>query len=180
MEIIRANPDKPWNWDYVSRNPNLTMDIIKEFPNVPWNWRAISWNPNLTMKIIRANPDMPWNWDYVSRNPNLTMDIIKEFPDKLWNWRAISANPNITYDFVVENLDKIDFDTLSYNNLNYDPWFSSEAYRRMQTKRMHDRIYEELIKVACTPRRVLQWNEDTSEPDHPFYGLSQADIDRML
>ena len=29
MDIIKDNPDKPWNWYGVSRNPNITWDIIE-------------------------------------------------------------------------------------------------------------------------------------------------------
>ena len=32
MEMIKENPDKPWNWNWISCNPNLTMEMIKENP----------------------------------------------------------------------------------------------------------------------------------------------------
>ena len=38
------------------------MDIIEKYPNKPWNWYYISWNPNITMEIIEKYPDKPWNW----------------------------------------------------------------------------------------------------------------------
>ena len=44
-----------WNW--ISRNTNITWDIIKANPDIPWDWEGISWNPNITMDIIRDNPD---------------------------------------------------------------------------------------------------------------------------
>lgn len=37
MDIIQSNPDKPWDWCMVSRNPNLTMEIINANPDKPWN-----------------------------------------------------------------------------------------------------------------------------------------------
>jgi hypothetical protein len=136
----------------------------------------MSGNPNLTWDIIRSKHTWSFNWLAISENPNVCMDVIKDNPDKPWDWHGISANPNITYQFVVDNLDKIDWGILSANNFGYDEYFQSEAYRRRQTKRMHDRVHEELIRVACTPRRVLQWDE----PGHPFYELSQSDIDRLF
>ena len=42
--FIMENLDKPWNWYWISYNPNLTMDIIKEYHDRPWDWYAISYN----------------------------------------------------------------------------------------------------------------------------------------
>ena len=42
--LIQKYPDKPWNWGYISRNPNLTIKMIKKFPDKPWNWDWISRN----------------------------------------------------------------------------------------------------------------------------------------
>ena len=62
FKFILDNPDKDWNWGYISYNPNITMDIIREHPDKPWNWRNISYNPNITMDIIREHPNKPWDW----------------------------------------------------------------------------------------------------------------------
>ena len=45
MKLINDNPDKPWNWRGISKNPNITWDIIKNNPDKPWNWNGISRNP---------------------------------------------------------------------------------------------------------------------------------------
>ena len=45
MKIINDNPDKPWNWKYISSNPNLTMKFILDNPDKPWDWFLISSNP---------------------------------------------------------------------------------------------------------------------------------------
>jgi hypothetical protein len=46
MEFIEANPDKPWDWEYISSNPNITMKIIEANPDKPWNESGIFQNPN--------------------------------------------------------------------------------------------------------------------------------------
>ena len=51
MEFIEKYSDKLWNWNAISRNPNITMDIIEKYPDKPWNW-DIYHNPNITMDII--------------------------------------------------------------------------------------------------------------------------------
>ena len=55
MEIIQANPDEAWYWDYISMNPNITMEIIGANHGKPWNWYWISRNPNITMEFIEKN-----------------------------------------------------------------------------------------------------------------------------
>ena len=42
--FIKKNKDKPWDWDTISKNPNLTMEIIDYFPDKNWNWDYINWN----------------------------------------------------------------------------------------------------------------------------------------
>ena len=50
--LIKLHPDEPWDWGYISRNPNITIDFIEANPHKPWNWGCISGNPNLTMEFI--------------------------------------------------------------------------------------------------------------------------------
>ncbi len=105
-EFILANPEYPWDLQYMSLNPNLTMDFINKHPEIPWNYSWISESANITLDDIKQNSDKDWNWYYISRNPNMTMDIIRSNPDMLWNWNGMSYNPNITFEFVRENADK--------------------------------------------------------------------------
>ena len=90
--FIQETPDKPWNWEWISKNPNITMDIIRENPDKPWNWYCISQNPNITWDFIIENLDKSFNWRWISQHPNITWDIIRENPDKPWNWVSISSN----------------------------------------------------------------------------------------
>jgi hypothetical protein len=62
---------KYWNW--LSANPNITWEIVKDNPDKPWDWCGLSYNlsenSNISWKIVEANPDKPWNWEYLSKNP---------------------------------------------------------------------------------------------------------------
>jgi hypothetical protein len=40
-KILIKYPDKPWDWDYLSFNPNITMEFIEKYPDKHWNWVAI-------------------------------------------------------------------------------------------------------------------------------------------
>ena len=52
MEIIEKYPDKSWNWEFISYNPNITMEIIEKYPDKPWNWACISLNKFLYNKKV--------------------------------------------------------------------------------------------------------------------------------
>jgi hypothetical protein len=111
MDDIEQNPDLPWVFKYVSKNPNLTMKFVEEHPENPqeeqgWDWNNISENPGITMEDIKNHPDKPWKWKYISKNPNLTMEFVKAHSDRLWDWSAISCNPNIKMDDIENNKDK--------------------------------------------------------------------------
>ena len=41
-------------------NPNITWEIIQNNPDKNWNWKWISKNPNITWDIIQNNPDKDW------------------------------------------------------------------------------------------------------------------------
>jgi hypothetical protein len=54
MEMIEAHPEKPWDWYWISQNPNLTMEMFEAHQDKPWKWYWISsntfgWNPKETI-----------------------------------------------------------------------------------------------------------------------------------
>ena len=68
MDIVEANLDKPWSWNALGSNPNITRDILEANLDKPWSWSRLSFNPNITMDIVEANWDKPWNWISLSYN----------------------------------------------------------------------------------------------------------------
>ena len=44
--LLEKYPDKPWDFERISNNSNITIEIIEKYPNKPWNWCYISRNPN--------------------------------------------------------------------------------------------------------------------------------------
>ena len=67
-KFIEDNPDKPWKWVYLSRNPNITFDIILAHPDKPWKWYYLSENPNITFDIVQTHSELPWDWNSLSTN----------------------------------------------------------------------------------------------------------------
>ena len=50
QKLIEKYPDKDWDWDELSRNPNITLEFIEKHPKKPWNWFKLQHNSNF--KII--------------------------------------------------------------------------------------------------------------------------------
>ena len=43
-KFIENHPEKPWDWSYLSSNPNITFDIVLAHPEQPWDWNDLSQN----------------------------------------------------------------------------------------------------------------------------------------
>lgn len=50
FQFILRNPDKPWDWEYLSSNPNLTMEFVEKYQDKHWDWDLICANKMGTMK----------------------------------------------------------------------------------------------------------------------------------
>ncbi len=108
--------DHSKRWEYISQNPNITMEFIIEHLDKPWNWGLLSENKNINMDFVRKHSNKRWNWDYISVNPIVTMDYVTKNPkhpwrwdffkknfNKPWSWYDISMHPNITMDIIKAN-----------------------------------------------------------------------------
>ena len=65
MEYIESNPDKPWNWEYVSLNPNLTLKMLNNHTDKPWDWRNMTYNPCLMIDMIDEYEEEDWDWHHI-------------------------------------------------------------------------------------------------------------------
>lgn len=63
-----------WCWQGFNVNPNVTWDMVKYasdeeyYKNIPWNYYYLSKNPNITFDIIVDNPDKLWSIQNLSSN----------------------------------------------------------------------------------------------------------------
>jgi hypothetical protein len=102
-EIVQANPDKNWDYHWLSANPNITWEIVQDNPDKGWNDYCLSLNPNITWGIIQANPNKDWHYSLLSSNHNITWEIVQDNPDKAWSYYGLSSNPNITWEIMQAN-----------------------------------------------------------------------------
>lgn len=112
------------------RKPNQLIQLLERFPNKPWDLNGLSCNPNITMDWILEHPhthdkmdsgstnlSCAWVWVQVCSNPNLTMHFLlntllpkleeesKGQSNKLTNqqevegsiWGILSVNPGLNY-----------------------------------------------------------------------------------
>ena len=89
-KFVEDNPDKPWDWIALSRNPNITFDIVQTNPDKPWDWNGLSMNPNITFDNVLSYPEQSWNWYGLSQNPNITIDNVLSHSEQPWNWSNLS------------------------------------------------------------------------------------------
>ena len=75
-----------------------------------WNWEYLSRNSNITFAHIKATIDNPryrWDWDFLSENPNITLDNVMEtINDRRFRWSSdfLSKNPNTTFANIIHNI----------------------------------------------------------------------------
>ena len=88
---LTVDPEKPWNWNGISQNQNITIEMIENHPEKPWDWNIISSNPILTMEFIEKHPEKAWNWEGIEENTLNVLhyddydDNINEYDDEGYN-----------------------------------------------------------------------------------------------
>lgn len=76
LEDIQKRPDRFWDYENLSSNPNITIGFIKQNLSKLWNWTALT--NNININDILANPSMPWKLDLLAKNPSVTLEHIDQ------------------------------------------------------------------------------------------------------
>lgn len=124
-----------WSWYSIARRiPNSIEDIEANYSILfenPHFMDGLSHNPNITMKIIRENLKYDWHWGNICENPSITIEDIESIENYERHINAIMNNPNITYEWVVQNLDKINWRFLSGNKFKCHEHFDEPIIIRI-------------------------------------------------
>jgi hypothetical protein len=151
--IIKNNPEFPWIYSWVSRNPNITIDNVLDNIDKPWDWEALSENINMDNKSIKKTDK--WKYPNLFLNPNYKKDKIYN-TEFIYNY---AMNPNLKY----EDIDLVNKNNIIYNQLYYNPYFTSETYKKKLVKKFMKKCGEQLIAKSCHPSRIKYWHEDAVE-----------------
>ena len=90
MKTIEKYPDKPWDWELISWNRNITMEIIEKYPDKDW-WN-ISSNPNITYyKIDKNSPKPIMNNIILNKKNQSNLEILKR-KEQLLRFRKLIKN----------------------------------------------------------------------------------------
>ena len=97
-------------------------------------------NPNITFNqaimLSEKYNSMDWDLSYYSLNPNLTLKIILENQNVKWNYLL-----------------------MTHNNFYHNEYYQSYSNKKKLVNEFMDKCGEELIKKACHPNRLFNWNE---------------------
>lgn len=132
---------------------------------------ALSQNLHITSDIINNNPGIPWLSDYFLSNFNIYPELLKKYdkPDIDWDddeMNAIFNQEMKSFSTILKmtesdiTTDKLLLFSCLRAKLNYLFYFHTNTYRQRMTKKMYDKIRDELISKVCTPKRMFNWNED--------------------
>lgn len=134
IKLLKIFPNKNWNYEELSRNPNITLKYVMENKNKPWNWRELVKNSGITINDLLSYPEQPWFMDSMLDNPNLTMAYVldrfelsfgsptNKIPLLFKHMTKISRNPGIKLEDVIKNPKLIwNYEALSENpNITLD------------------------------------------------------------
>ncbi|RKO94179.1 hypothetical protein BDK51DRAFT_42272 [Blyttiomyces helicus] len=98
-DIVESNPEKPWDYAFLSMNPNIIMDLVKD-PEKPWDYLWLSQTPNFKIEMANVHQDKPWNHYRLSLSLNISMEFMNANAGKTWNFQYLSMNPNILIEMV--------------------------------------------------------------------------------
>jgi hypothetical protein len=107
LELLNESkkfPNVKLGW--LCNNPIITWDIIKSNPDLPWDYKTLSANNKITWDIIVNNPDKNWSYQNFSINPNITWEVVYNNPDKNWDWKELSRNKFLKDPIALENYNK--------------------------------------------------------------------------
>lgn len=174
-KLLALYPNKPWNWEQISSNPNIDCDFVEKNSHLPWDWVSFSKNPNLTWKFIEKHPKYLWDWYILIQNPCITWDIINQYPHEIlkkkfinvvpWNLHYFSYNPNLTLDIIQSK----PLDTWNWVRISMHPNITWEIIEK------YSEYPWDWSGVSRNPN--ITWNIIEKNPNHILKKLFNGDAE---
>lgn len=176
-KLLDAFPDKPWKWENVISNPNMTIEYFDSHPDIfkkhlssnYYSYRHyekslehLSSNPNLTLDYILRNLNTHkvyssiFNWSQISQNPGITLENIEKHPTLPWSWSYVAKNPNITTEFIIRNKSKFSEKT-SGNKIVYNSFLGSGKNITLEDIEKYPDIFWSKYDISKNPNLTLDF-----------------------
>jgi hypothetical protein len=96
-----------WNFNKLSKNKNFRLYWLDLYPYKVWDWSFLLKTKNITMNILKKLELKNWNESSLEKNPNFNFNWYLEFPSKNWSsLYYLSSKMDIPIDYLHNNLDK--------------------------------------------------------------------------
>ena len=129
---IKKHPEIQWDYNSLSKNPNITWKFIEETINSieyqkldkdkKWDFKySLSRNPCITFDIVVNNLEYRWGIKSLSENPNITLKIVRDNPELEWDFYSLTKNINIKIKDIIENKDIFKNQKESILGYTYNP-----------------------------------------------------------
>jgi hypothetical protein len=116
IELVKAYPNKEWDWYALSENPNININDMINNPKLPFVWELATTNPSISLNDILTNSNKSWNWNKVSYRDDLTIDIVNSY-NVPWNTKYFPKGVYTTK-YVLENCDTNDLSVINFLSRN--------------------------------------------------------------
>lgn len=132
---------------YSSNNPNFLIYILKnnimEYGKIYINWFELAYEEPLSVEFIDCFYSKV-RWNIISKYYRLDDKILYRYFDKL-NWRYICRYQKLSMEFITDNSDLIDYNSLLLNN-NYPVNYIKDYIRTREGQK-------KLIKILRSKHR---------------------------
>jgi len=136
IDIVKENPDFPWDWLHLTANGVMTIDIIHANPQLPWDMNMLTFNPSLPLEHVTVDMFNQWSYDC---NRNFTIEDMRNRRDLPWKQYMVFDTPGITW----KDIESEPHDT------DGNPW----QIRHMSGKR--DLTWKKIVELD---RNGTEWN----------------------
>jgi hypothetical protein len=103
---IDNHPEYPWDFIWVSCNPNLTIDFIHKYRYKIWNNEFLQQNSAISVvQFIEYKKMYPYELNYksLSMNNSINLEYVINNPNQPWDYRSILFFNHTTYDYKFYN-----------------------------------------------------------------------------
>lgn len=126
--LVKMYTDKPWKWDFLTVNKNISLEFILKNKKEPfkWKWDMLLDNPNINLECIEKHlkkvkwcmfglsrivteefhnrhPELKYIWGLggMSNNPHISYEFVSMYPDKDWDYSmyGLSRNKNMGIEY---------------------------------------------------------------------------------